>query len=145
MPISRESAFDLFVHGFAEWWPLQSHHIGERPAVTAVVEPNAGGRWYERDEAGNECEWGRVLAVERPERILIAWRLTPEWKFDPDPAKQTEVEVVFAAEGEGSTRVTLEHRGFEVHGEAGGPMRESVGSDQGWPGLLDLYARKAAG
>jgi hypothetical protein len=37
-----------------------------------------------------------------------------------------EVEVTFVAEGDG-TRVTLEHRGFEVHGDAG------------WSALLELY------
>ena len=34
--------------------------------------------------------------------------------------------------------MTLEHRGFEVHGEAGAAMRES-GPDGGWPSLLELY------
>ena len=29
--------------------------------------------------------------IERPDRILFAWQLTPEWKFDPDTAKATEV------------------------------------------------------
>ena len=69
--------------------------------------------------------------------LLLAWHLTPEWKFDPDPAKATEVEVLFDAE-EDQTRVTLEHRGFEVHGEPGAAMRESVGSDGGWASLLEL-------
>jgi uncharacterized protein YndB with AHSA1/START domain len=79
-----------------------------------------------------------VRELDRPDRILLAWHLTPEWRFDPDPAKATEVEVSFSAESEG-TRVTLEHRGFEVHGESGAAMRESVGSDGGWASLLALY------
>jgi len=37
------------------------------------------------------------------------------------------------------TRVTLQHRGFEVHGEAGPGMRESVGSDGGWRSLLQRH------
>ena len=74
--------------------------------------------------------------------ILLAWHLTPDWKFDPDPAKATEVEVLFDAE-EDQTRVTLEHRGFGVHGEAGPAMRESVSSDGGWPSLLETYRRAA--
>ena len=80
--------------------------------------------------------------VDRPERILLAWHLTPEWKFDPDPAKATEVEVAFAAE-EDATRVTLEHRGFDVHGDAGAAMRESVSSDGGWSSLLEMYRAAA--
>jgi len=35
--------------------------------------------------------------------------------------------------------VILVHRGFEVHGEAGAAMRESVGGDGGWSHLLALY------
>jgi uncharacterized protein YndB with AHSA1/START domain len=144
VPLSRERAFELFVDGFADWWPRDSHHISERPTAIGLLEVRQGGRWYERDDEGNECDWGYVLALERPERVLLAWQLTPEWKFDPDPAKLTEVEVTFEAEGDATTRVTLEHRGFEVHGEPGGPMREAVGGEGGWPALLDLYTKKAA-
>jgi uncharacterized protein YndB with AHSA1/START domain len=83
------------------------------------------------------CARGRA-----PERLLLAWHLSPEWKFDPDASKATEIEVTFRAENEG-TKVTLEHRGFEVHGEAGAAMRESVNSEGGWPSLLELYRRAA--
>ena len=83
-----------------------------------------------------------MLEIDRPNRILLAWQLTPEWKYDPDPASATEVEVTFEAEQD-QTRVTLEHRGFEIHGEDGAAMRESVSSEGGWPALLELY-RSAA-
>jgi uncharacterized protein YndB with AHSA1/START domain len=142
VPLERERAFELFVDDFGEWWPKDSHHVSERPSATAVLEAREGGRWYERDDQGNECEWGRVLALERPARIVIAWQLSPEYRYDPDPAKQTEVEVMFEELGDRTTRVTLEHRGFEVHGDAGGPMRDSVGGEGGWPELLGLYAAK---
>ena len=42
---------------------------------------------------GAECEWGTVLLVERPRRIVLAWQLSPKFEFDPDPARATEVEV----------------------------------------------------
>lgn len=42
-----ERAFEVFTGGFATWWPLDSHHIGEQDAVDVVIEPRAGGRWYE--------------------------------------------------------------------------------------------------
>ena len=81
-----------------------------------------------------------MLACEPPHRIVMAWQIDPDFKFDPDPARQTEVEVTFDAEGESSTRVTLEHRGFEVWGERGPAMRDSVSSEDGWAGLLGMYA-----
>jgi len=143
VPLSRERAFELFVDEHGSWWPPDSHHLSEGPA-TPFIEPREGGRWYERAEDGSECEWGRVLACEPPERIVFAWQLLPDFTFDPDPAKQTEVEVTFEPAGEGFTRVTLEHRGFEVHGEQGAAMRESVGSEGGWPELLALYEAAAS-
>jgi hypothetical protein len=66
----------------------------------------------------------------------------PRMEVRPRPAKATEVEVTFSAEDDG-TRVTLKHRGFEVHGEAGAAMHDSVGSDGGWPSLLQMYRRAA--
>ena len=35
--------------------------------------------------------------------------------------------------------MTLEHRGFEVRGETGAAMRESVGGEGGWRSLMELY------
>ena len=138
VPLEPGAAFELFIDRFTDWWPKDSHHIADADAADVFLEPRDGGRWYERAGDGSECDWGHVKAIERPERILLAWQLTPEWSYDPDPAKATEVEVTFVAEEDG-TRVTLEHRGFEVHGEAGAGMRESVSSEGGWPQLLQLY------
>jgi uncharacterized protein YndB with AHSA1/START domain len=138
VPLDPDGAFELFTDRFADWWPKDSHHISEADAADVVLEPREGGRWYERDDDGGECEWGYVKEIHRPERIVFAWQLTPKWKFDPDRAKATEVEVTFIAEEDG-TRVTLVHRGFEVHGEAGAGMRDSVSSEGGWPELLQLY------
>ena len=145
VPLSEGDAFELFVDQFSEWWPLSSHHIGERPAVQVIIEPHAGGRWFERDEAGAECEWGSVLAVEPPGRILLGWQLSPVFEYDPNPARATEVEVTFEAQGEADTRVTVEHRGFEVHGENAASLRDSVAGEGGWSQLLELYAGSARG
>jgi uncharacterized protein YndB with AHSA1/START domain len=137
---SPERAFEVFTDGFSSWWPLETHHIGAGVAAEGILEPHAGGRWYERDHEGNECDWGSVLAFERPHRILLAWNLTPEFKYDPDPAKATEVEVTFTPT-EGGTLVELEHRGFEKHGESGSSMRDAVSAPGGWADLLELYAK----
>jgi uncharacterized protein YndB with AHSA1/START domain len=143
VPLTREQAFGLFVDQFSSWWPRESHHISKAPTSVGLVEARPGGRWYERDENGDECEWGRVLEVERPERILFAWQLTPSFEYDPDPAKQTEVEVTFEEQPDTSTLVTLEHRGFEMWGADGRKMRDSVSAGGGWGQLLGLYERAA--
>ncbi len=142
VPLAPDAAFELFTNRFGDWGPKDSHHILEGDAADVVLEAREGGRWYERAADGSECDWGYVREVERPDRILLAWHLTPDWEFDPDPAKATEVEVRFDAE-EDKTRVTLVHRGFEIHGEAGAAMRRSVSGEGGWSSLLEQYRRAA--
>ena len=136
-----ERAFAVFTTGFSTWCPIESHHIGETMASEVVMETHAGGRWFERDADGNECDWGYVTEIDPPHRLLLAWHLNPEWGFDPDPAKATEVEVTFTATGDGGTLVELEHRGFEKHGETGVKMRDAVSAPGGWTDLLEMYAK----
>jgi uncharacterized protein YndB with AHSA1/START domain len=142
-PIER--AFELFTDGMATWWPKgESHNVGPTPA-DAVIEPFEGGRCYARAHAdGTETDWGRVLAWEPPGRVVFAWLLTPQWRFEPDPAKASEVEVRFTDAGDGRTRVVLTHSGFERYEADGATMREQVDSAGGWGALLDFYAARAA-
>ena len=137
---SQERAFEVFTAGFSTWWPLESHHIGKTMATEAIIEPRAGGRWFERDADGNECNWGNVCEFDRPSRVVLAWHLNPEWGYDPDPEKATEVEITFTAVADG-TLVELEHRGFEKHGETGAKMRDAVSAPGGWTDLLEMYAK----
>jgi uncharacterized protein YndB with AHSA1/START domain len=141
---SPERAFEVFTAGFQTWWPMASHHIGEQDAVEVILEQRSGGRWFERAADGTECDWGFVTEYEPPSRLLLAWHLTPEWTYDPDPANSTEVEVTFTPTSDG-TLVELEHRGFERHGEAGVKMREAVSAPGGWTALLEMCATAAGG
>jgi uncharacterized protein YndB with AHSA1/START domain len=135
-PIAR--AFDVFTRGVASWWPKESHHVGPTPADT-VIEPFAGGRCYARSFDGTETDWGRVVAWEPPARLVFAWLLTPQWSFEPDPARASEVEVRFTATGEATTDVALTHSGFERYAAGGEEMRAQVDGAGGWGALLDLY------
>jgi uncharacterized protein YndB with AHSA1/START domain len=137
---SQERAFEVFTAGFSTWWPLESHHIGKTMATEAIIEPRAGGRWFERDADGNECNWGFVNEFDPPSRVVLAWHLNPEWGYDPDPEKATEVEVTFTPV-DGGTLVELEHRGFEKHGETGASMRDAVSAPGGWADLMQMYAK----
>jgi uncharacterized protein YndB with AHSA1/START domain len=135
-----ERAFEVFTAGFATWWPIESHHIGDAMAVDVVIEPRAGGRWFERGADGNECLWGFVTHWEPTSRVVLAWHLTPEYAFDPDPARASEVEVRFTAQDAG-TLVELEHRGFERRADGGALTREKVSAEGGWGELLENYAK----
>jgi uncharacterized protein YndB with AHSA1/START domain len=137
-----ERAFEVFTTGMSTWWPLESHHIGSTMAVEVVIEPRAGGRWFERDAEGAECDWGFVTEWDPPHRVLLAWHLTPQYEFDPDPRRSTEIEVRFTPR-DGGTLVELEHRGFEKHAETGAPIRDAVSGPGGWSELLELYAKSA--
>ena len=140
---SQQRAFDVFTAGFTSWWPLDTHHIGEKDAVAAVMEPRAGGRWFERAGDGTECEWGTVIAFEPPHRVLLGWQLNADWKHDP--AITSEVEVRFIPEGAASTRVELEHRGLSAYGDRAAAVHEAVSSPGGWSGLLERFAAAARG
>jgi uncharacterized protein YndB with AHSA1/START domain len=88
------------------------------------------------------CQWGRVLAYERPTRVVISWDISPRWQIETDPGKTSELEVRFVAEGANRTRVELDHRHLERHGEGWQQLHESVSGDGGWPGCLRTFAER---
>lgn len=65
--VAQERAFQVFTEQMGSWWPFATKSIGSAEPETAVVEPRAGGRWYERGIDGSECEWGKVIAYEPSE------------------------------------------------------------------------------
>jgi uncharacterized protein YndB with AHSA1/START domain len=136
-----EGAFAVFTAGIDRWWP-KSHGIGATPLRESIIEPFEGGRWYTRHENGSEVVVGHVRVWEPGRRFVVTWEISADWKPDPRPAFTSEVEVRFAAETGGRTRVELEHRNFERMGAAGETMRKEV--DGGWPAVLDLFAAEAA-
>lgn len=71
-------AFEVFTTRIASWWPMATHKIGQADCATVIIEPQAGGRWFERGTDGVECDWGRVLAWEPPGRVLLTWQLSVE-------------------------------------------------------------------
>ena len=139
----RERAFDVFVAGMGGWW-LKSHSLLKAPQQDVVIEPRIGGRWYEVGEDGSEQDWGKVLGWDRPERVLLAWQLDADWRYDPD--FETIVEVRFTADGD-HTLVEFEHRDLERFGERAAEIRGGYesGMEGGWGELLAGYQRRAEG
>jgi uncharacterized protein YndB with AHSA1/START domain len=139
--VSQQRAFEVFTAQFGTWWPKE-YSIGEADMADFVVEPEAGGRWYEVGVDGTECDTGRVTAFEPPERLVLAWHLNENFQYDPDPAHASEIEIRFIAEDPTRTRVELEHRDFERHGAGAQAVHDGV--DQGWSYCLELYAKHTA-
>ncbi len=146
-PIER--AFSVFVEQMETWWPA-THHIGDTPFESIFVEPRVGGRWYERNAKGDLCDWGKVLKWDPPHTVAFSWHVgpghdRPEWAYDPDKTRASEVEINFVAEGPDLTLVELVHSKLERHGEGYEQLRAMFDGPGAWVGVLDSYARKVEG
>lgn len=143
-PIER--AFKVFTEDFGSFKPPE-HNLLAVPIAETVFEPRVGGYLYDRGADGSECRWARVLAYEPPNRVLLSWDISPRWQIETDPDKASEWEVRFTAESANRTRVDLEHRNLERHGEGWESVRDGVAGDRGWPLYIkrfgDLFPGKA--
>jgi uncharacterized protein YndB with AHSA1/START domain len=134
-----ERAFKVFTEDFDRIKPREHNMLGVDIEET-VFERRAGGRIYDRGVDGSECQWARVLVFDPPDRVVFAWDISPQWQIESDPAKASEVEVSFIAETPERTRVVLEHRNLDRHGEGWESERDGVGGEGGWPLYLQRFA-----
>jgi uncharacterized protein YndB with AHSA1/START domain len=138
-----ERAFSVFTEQFGRVKPPEHNMLGVDIA-DSVIEPRAGGRVYDRGVDGSEFQWGRVIAFEPPNRLVLGWHLNPQFQIETDLDKTSEVEIRFIAETPERTRVELEHRKLDRHGDGWEGQRESVGSGGGWPLYLQRLAEAIA-
>lgn len=136
--VPREHAFRVFTEQFDQIKPHEQNLLDVEIDET-IFEQRVGGRVYDRGIDGSVCHWGEVLAFEPPHRLMIGWRISPRWQIETDPERMSEVEVTFTELGPERTRVDLEHRHLERHGEGWESMRSAVASDQGWPIYVERY------
>jgi uncharacterized protein YndB with AHSA1/START domain len=135
-PIER--AFRVFTEDFDRVKPRE-HNMLEVEIAQTVFEPRVGGRVYDRGVDGSECQWARVLAFEPPNRVVFSWDISPQWQLESDLDKTSEVEVRFIAESAERTRVELEHRNLDRHGQGWEGERDAVGGGGGWPLYLQRF------
>lgn len=135
-PVQR--AFDVFTRGFHTWWPHEYTWSGE-VLDTIAIEPQKGGRCFERGPHNFECDWGRVLEWKPPHKLVFTWQISPNRVPEPDPGKVSEVEIRLDEESEKETRVTFIHRNFSKHGEGAEAYRKAMSSEKGWPDILKRY------
>lgn len=141
VPVDR--AFAVFTEDIGSWWPPE-HHLLEGELADMVFEPRVGGHVYDRGVDGSECRWARVLAFEPPHRLVISWDISAQWHLEPDPDRTSEIEVRFRSEGPERTRVELEHRNIDRHGDGWEQMHGAVGSPDGWDRGLQSFAARLA-
>jgi uncharacterized protein YndB with AHSA1/START domain len=134
-----DKAFAAFVERFGDFKPKEHNMLGT-PIATTTFEPEVGGHIVDVGEDGSECRWARVLAYDPPDRVVFSWDISPSWQVEADPSRASEVEVRFTAEGDDRTKVELEHRHLERHGDGWEGVRDGVAHDEGWPLYLDRYA-----
>ena len=136
-PIER--AFRVFVEDFDRIKPRE-HNLLAVDIAETVFEPRVGGHIYDRGVDGSECRWARVLAYEPPDRVVFSWDISPYWQLETDLEKTSEVEVRFTAETPERTRLELEHRNIDRHGDGWEGTRDGVAAPDGWPLYLQRYA-----
>lgn len=133
--------FVLFTDELDSWWPLHTHSIaadtfeGRVTVESITFEKHVGGRVLERMSDGTEAPWGRILAWDPPNLFVMSWK--PNMIGD---APSTEVEVRFTSVGDGSTRIDLEHRGWELLGP---DAAKQQGYNDGWRALFELFQEVA--
>lgn len=126
---SAEHAFSVWSSGFGAWWP-PDHTVTGKPEEV-VLQSGVGGRIYERTADGAEHDWGEVTVWQPPSRLAYLWHL------GGDRAAATEVEIHFRALDTATTRVEIEHRGWERLGQIGEEWRER--NQAGWQSLLPHF------
>jgi uncharacterized protein YndB with AHSA1/START domain len=137
VPASAEDAFQVFTGRLSDWWVKEYTWSGPDALADIGIEPRQGGMFYEIGPYGFRSDWGRVTAWQPARRLHFLWQIGPDRAPIPDPAKASEVEVRFSPEN-GSTRVVVEHRGFDRHGNDGEGYRHALTA--GWHELLSRYA-----
>ncbi|MER5332420.1 SRPBCC family protein [Micromonospora sp. NPDC002717] len=142
VPGPADQAFAVFTDALAAWWVTEYTWSGPEHLAELGMEPRAGGMLYEIGPYGFRCDWGRVLTWDPPRRLVFTWQIGADRAPVPDPAQASEVEVLFHADGPERTRVEVEHRHFDRHGEAAEGYRQALTA--GWHELLSRYATTVA-
>jgi uncharacterized protein YndB with AHSA1/START domain len=139
--VPQARAFSVFTDEIGTWWDPEHHLLPEGTTLSGMVfEPRAGGHVIDVFSDGTESRWSRVLAYDPPERVVFSWDINLQWEIETDLDRTSEVEVRFIAEAPDRTRVELEHRNLDRHGDGWEQMRAAVGSDGGWPSGMNRYA-----
>jgi Activator of Hsp90 ATPase homolog 1-like protein len=130
-----QHAFDTWTSRIDSWWPTD-HTVSGSTDASVVLEPQVGGRIFEREADGTEHEWGEITEWEPPSRFTYLWHI----RRQRDDA--TTVDIRFSAVSEKVTRVEIVHSGWEHLGAGGQDWRDR--NFGGWSTLLPNFVEAAA-
>ena len=88
---------------------------------------------------------GASARLRATEPSALSWDISPHWQIETNLEKTSEVEVRFIAETPQRTRVELEHRQLQRHGDGWEGVREGVRGNEGWPLYLERFAELVNG
>jgi hypothetical protein len=131
-----DHAFAAWTEKASSWWPVE-HTVSHEAGTKIVFEPRVGGRIFERTPGGHEIEWGEVVEWDPPRRLRYLWHIAT------DREHATDVDIVFRELPDSSTRIEIEHAGWERLGEIGRSWREA--NRAGWDGVLPSYVSACNG
>jgi uncharacterized protein YndB with AHSA1/START domain len=139
VPAPADRAFAVFVDEFDRWWP-RDYTWGKDKLATIGIEPKMGGRCFETLKDGSEQVWGKVLAFDRPNHIVLAWQIDPDRTPVDGDGAASRVDVRFSPDGPDKTNVLLVHRDFFRHQGDWEKYRAEMASKKGWPAIMAAYA-----
>jgi uncharacterized protein YndB with AHSA1/START domain len=125
-----DRAFALWTDRIDTWWP-SDHTVTGRDDARVVLESGVGGRIFERTPDGDEYDWGEVTVWDPPARLDYLWHLRR------DRGDATEVSVRFVAQDDRTTRIEIEHSGWERLGAEAEVWRDR--NQDGWRSLAPHF------
>lgn len=140
--VPAERAFAVFVDEIHTWWPRDLTWAGDNLDKVGI-EAKIGGRAYERDRNGGMATWGTVLSMKRPEHIVLAWQIKADRTPEPSEAAASRVDARFVVVDPRTTDVVVVHRDFPRHGDGWQAYKAQMGGKNGWPRLIEAYAKAA--
>ncbi|HEX8093374.1 SRPBCC domain-containing protein [Jatrophihabitans sp.] len=133
-PVRREvvvaappaTAFALFTAHVGSWWPLAEFSVFGPDATVAFEGTELVERLGEQRSV-----WAEVIDLDPPNSLELSWHP------GRDATAATELTVRFH-DLDGSTKLSLEHRGWHRLADPQGTHNEY---EQGWPVVLGHYER----